>query len=168
MHTDTVQYLLDYNIWADGIVLNAARRLSPDQLKASHQMGFGSTFDTLVHIMAAQRAWLARWQGESPTSLLGEDAPQNLDQVEAEWKTVHQDLETFITQLDAERMNSMITYKTTKGESHTNPLLFLILHIFNHSTEHRSQVAAMCNLAGYDTGPLDLTHYMRTVKLPGN
>jgi uncharacterized damage-inducible protein DinB len=168
MQPETLGYLLDYNIWADGIVLNAARRLSPDQLRASHHMGFGSAFDTLVHIMAAQRAWLSRCQGHSPTSLLDEGAPQDLAQLEAAWQIVHKDLDTFIAQLDDERLNSTVTYKTTRGEPYTNPLLFLILHVFNHSTEHRSQVAAMCNLAGYDTGPLDLIHYMRTVKQPGS
>ncbi len=167
MNQETLQYLLGYNIWADNLMLNAARRLTPEQLHAPHQMGFGPVFDTLAHIMGAQKTWLTRWQGESPTALPPTSAYQDLDQLAAESDAVHSDLEAFIRGLEPERLNSTITYKTTKGEQHTEPLLLLILHVFNHSTEHRSQVAAMCTMAGHDTGPQDLIHYMRTVNPVG-
>src|SRR5439155_8481416 len=126
-------------------------------------MGFGSTFDTLVHIMGAQKIWLARCQGESPTSIPLGSAYADLDQLAADWDAVHSSWEAFVGGLDEERLNSWVAYKTMKGDPYTEPLLLLILHVYNHSTEHRTQVAAMVTMAGHDTGPLDLIHYMRTV-----
>jgi uncharacterized damage-inducible protein DinB len=162
MQSDFLRYLVGFNEWADHIVLDAARRLSPDQLRASHQMGFGPVFDTLVHIMGAQWVWLRRLQGDSPKALPSANTVKDLDQLKAEWDHVHNDLRAFIAGLDETRLDGTVTYKTTKGEAYTQPLLLLILHVFNHSTEHRSQVAAMCAMAGYDVGALDLIHYMRT------
>ncbi len=162
MEPDTLLYLVDYNVWADHKVLDAARQLTPAQLHESHHMGVGPMFDTLVHIMEAQRLWLTRMQGTSPRSMAPASNYQDLDQLRAAWDAVHRDLRAFVAGLNTEQLNGTITYTNTRGDSYSHPLLLLILHVFNHSTEHRAQVAAMCAQVGLDVGWLDLIQYMRT------
>lgn len=166
MQVSELQYLLDYNIWADERVLNAARNLSAEQLHAPQKIGVGSAFDILAHVMSAQNMWIMRWQGTSPTVLASAKEYADLDHLRTAWDEVHTHYKTFIVGLDDRRLNNTVSYKNTKGEAFTDPLLWMILHVFNHSTEHRSQVVAICNMAGIDTGPLDLIHYMRAVARP--
>jgi uncharacterized damage-inducible protein DinB len=155
--------LVGFNAWADTRVLELARQLTSEQIHAKQPMGFGTVFETLVHIMGAERTWLTRWQGSSPSALPPAANYQDLDQLEVDWRAVHKDLRAFINAVDNDTLHANLTYQNTKGESFTQPLIWLILHTMNHSTEHRTQIAAICTMAGHDTGPLDLIHYIRTV-----
>jgi uncharacterized damage-inducible protein DinB len=163
MQPDQIRYLLEYNIWADDTVLKGARQLSHSQLRDKIGIAWESAFDTLVHIMAGQRIWLSRWKGVSPATLLSGKEPEDLDQLAQVWNALHEDYRQFFAVLSADRLNGAVSYQTTDGKTYTHPLLMLILHIFNHSTEHRAQVVAVCNMAGHDTGWLDLIHYMREI-----
>jgi uncharacterized damage-inducible protein DinB len=168
MHVHELQYLLHYHIWANEQVLNAARKLSVEQLHDKNNISIGSAFELLVHMMSAQNTWLMRWQGLTP---LGHASPQDyadLDQLKRAWDDLNGRFGAFLAGLDEQRLNATFAYKTFTGEPHADPLGWVILHVFNHSTEHRSQVVAICNMAGIDTGALDLIQYMRTVARPGN
>ncbi|MCC7449561.1 MAG: DinB family protein [Anaerolineae bacterium] len=166
MRVDELQYLLDYHVWANEQVLQAARRLSAEQLHNTNNISIGSAFHLLVHMMSAQNTWLMRWQGLTPPGHVSPQDYADLDQLKQAWDDLNRQYSTFLAGLDEQRLNAAFAYKTFKGESHSDPLGWVILHVFNHSTEHRSQVVAICNMAGIDTGALDLIHYMRTVARP--
>ena len=65
--------LYDFNRWANGRTLEAAAALSAEQFVRDLGSSFPSVRDTLAHILGAEWAWLRRWQGESPTTLLRAD-----------------------------------------------------------------------------------------------
>lgn len=163
---DDLKLLLGFNEWADGWLLDAAQHLKPEQLAEKHKMGFGSVFETLIHIMDTQRIWLSRWQGVSPKSLVMASDYKSLEQLGADWDKVHKDLRGYVLRLNDARLHSDFTYQNMKGETYTNSIAWTLLHVFNHSTEHRSQVAAICTMAGRDVGPMDIIHYIRNI-MPG-
>jgi len=70
MTSEMVRTLYRYSAWATARILEHAARLRPDELAKPSGASFSSVRETLVHIMAAQWIWLARWKGTSPTSLL--------------------------------------------------------------------------------------------------
>jgi hypothetical protein len=77
--------LFRYTYWADDLVLEGTRQLSPDRLTAPIRPGFLSTLGVLVHIMAAERVWLSRWKGDSPDRLLTVDDIPTLEALERAW-----------------------------------------------------------------------------------
>lgn len=166
MEVSEIKYLLEFTIWADGKVLEGARHVSAEQLRAIHAMPFESIFVTLVHVMGAQQVWLSRWQGTSPAALVTSDRFADLDQLNAAWTAVHSDLRNFVAGLRAGQLGEKISYRDTRGINYTHPLQWTILHVLNHSTEHRSQIAAMLAMSGYDVGWLDIIYYMREVVAP--
>jgi uncharacterized damage-inducible protein DinB len=166
LNQDDLKLLVGFNEWADNWVFDAAQHLKPEQLAEKHRMGFGSVFETLVHIMDSQRTWLSRWQGVSPQSLVMASDYKSLEQIGADWDKVHQDLQSFVLWLDDARLHSDFSYQNTKGQMFTHSISWTLLHMFNHSTEHRSQVAAICTMAGRDVGPMDMIHYIRNI-MPG-
>jgi uncharacterized damage-inducible protein DinB len=154
--------MLDYMNWANDRVLAGAHQLSPEKLTAPLRPGFSSTQELLVHIMAAERAWLSRWQGSSPRALLNAQDIPSLDALAAAWGPLRDEMRAFATSI--EDASQTIVYYSTKGEAFHNIWWHLFLHVFNHGTEHRAQVALYLATNGIDLGNLDLSLYLRDLK----
>lgn len=153
------QLLLAFTNWANDRVLNGARQLNTDQLIAPIRPHFSSTLELLVHIMAAERTWLYRWKGESPHSLLGVEEVPTLDALQARWSPLRIEMLEFVTGITDP--DYVVVYRTTKGVEFRSPLWPLFLHVINHGTEHRSQVALYLAMQDIDLGNLDLVYYLR-------
>jgi uncharacterized damage-inducible protein DinB len=54
-----------------------------------------------------------------------------------------------------------LTYQDLQGRTHATPLWQIVLHVVNHGTHHRGQVAAMMRAMGHVPPPLDLIRYYR-------
>ena len=158
MNIDPV-LLLDYTIWANDRVINGARRLAPDILNAPIREGWLSPLGVLVHMLAADRLWLSRWQGVSPDRMLSQDDLPTLDAVVEAWGPLRDEMRAFLAAMgDPARV---VTYHTTRGVEHQHVLWQLILHLFNHNTEHRAQAALALAMNGVDVGSLDLITVLR-------
>lgn len=153
------QLLLDYTIWANDRVLEGARQLAPDVLATPIRAGWLSLHGVLAHMLAAERAWLSRWQGNSPDRLLSADDLPTLDAVAEAWGPLRDEMRAFLTALgDSGRV---VEYRTTRGIPQQDILWQLILHVFNHHTEHRAQVALVLAMNGIDVGSLDFSTFLR-------
>ena len=151
--------LFRYSYWADDLVLEGARQLSPDQLTAPIRPGYLSTLGVLVHIMAAEHAWLLRWKGNSPNRLLSVDNIPTLEALEQAWTPQRAEVLAYLETVgDA---SQVIIYRTTKGEEMRDVLWQLVLHVVNHHTEHRAQAALHLTTQGIDVGGLDFARYIR-------
>jgi len=154
--------LFRYAYWADDLVVEGARQLSPDKLVVPVRPGFLSTLGILVHIMAAERLWLSRWKGDSPTRLLTVEDIPTLDALEQTWAPQRTEMLDYLAGVgDA---SQTIVYRTTRGDEMQDVLWQLILHVLNHHTEHRSQAALYLATQGIDVGGLDFTRYIREKK----
>jgi uncharacterized damage-inducible protein DinB len=109
--------------------------------------------------MAAERAWLSRWKGNSPTQLQTTDEITTLDALAEAWAPLRAEMLDFLTGIGDGRQE--VIYRTTKGDEFHNILWHLVAHVINHSTEHRSQVALHLAMHGIDVGGLDFSKYVR-------
>ena len=55
-----------------------------------------------------------------------------------------------------------ISYKDMRGNPWRQPLGQLVLHVVNHGTHHRGQVAGFMRTMGHIPPKLDLVHYYLT------
>jgi uncharacterized damage-inducible protein DinB len=160
MNTQDVEFLNEYNRWANARMLDAASKLSSEQfaadLKSSHQ----SVRDTLAHILAAEWIWLERWLGTSPKALLDPADFPTVDSLKSRWNEVEANYQAFIGTLSDESLEKVITYTNTRGEVWKYPLAEMIQHVMNHSTYHRGQVTTMLRQLGAEVTPLDLLVFM--------
>ena len=151
--------LLDYTKWAHDRVIDGARQLSEAQLAAPIRPGFLSAFGLLVHIMGAERAWLSRWQGQSPWRLLTTDDIPSLEALVTAWEPLRAEMRASVQQVDDPGRE--VIYYRTNGEEKRDIWWHLFMHVINHGTEHRSQVALYLAMQGIDLGNLDLIEYLR-------
>lgn len=157
--------LYRFSNWATDRVIFGARQLSPEQLLTPIRPEFYSTFGLLVHMMAAERIWLSRWEGESPRTLIRESDIPDLDALDAAWKSLREEMFDFVCSITD--VKQVLTYYTTRGAEYQDVLWHLIMHVINHGTEHRSQAALYMAMHGIDLGGLDFIVYIRDV-LPGS
>ena len=165
MFPDVLRRLYRYNTWATERVLDAADRLTPDQLHAAGQAGHGSVRDTLLHLLSTHHGWLQWWDG----SLSAEDA-YNLQLDPAEYPDVAPlrallsriDAQTsaFVSGLEGDDPGRVYSWELPDGKRWEMPLWGMLLHMVNHSTQHRAEAAAALTALGQSPGDLDLIYYL--------
>lgn len=160
MNKHDVEYLFDYNRWANSKVLDAVSKLNAEQftrdLKSSHR----SVRDTLAHILAAEWIWLERWKGVSPGALLNPEDFHTIGTLERRWAEVERGYAEFINVVSDEALAAVIRYTNTRGEEWAYPLIQMMQHVMNHSTYHRGQVVTMLRQLGAEVTAVDLLVFM--------
>jgi uncharacterized damage-inducible protein DinB len=155
---DDIFSLYEYNRWANVLMLEACKKLTPDQFGAEPVPGWSSVRLTLVHIAIVTDGWLRGLTGENVTT-----AP-----TEAELSTV----------ADSERLLEM-AYATLaklkpgmtpewlakpfhlhgRGRSILLPPWVILRHIVNHATYHRGQIASKLKRFGVEAPATDLIYW---------
>jgi len=148
MTRNDVLTLIDYHYWARDRLLDAVGSLSPEQFTKDLGNSFGSVRDTLAHIHAAEWIWLARWQGESPTSLPPADRFPDLASVRAGWREHEATLRAFFEGVDEAGLGRVVQYRMNNGMTGASPLWQMLQHVVNHATYHRGQVTTLLRQLG--------------------
>lgn len=159
MDVNTVRALYDYNRWANARVLEAASALNPEQFTRDLGNSFHSVHDTLAHILGAEWIWLERWKGTSPKSLLNASDFPSVEALKTRWNEVESDRAQFILGITPEHLERVISYVNTRGQTFAYPLGEMMVHVVNHSTYHRGQIATLLRQLGAKPESTDLLLY---------
>lgn len=156
---ETIRLLYDYTRWADGKMLDAASKLSPEQWTKDMGSSLKSPRDTVVHIASAQWIWISRWKGELPKAMWTAADYPTQDSVQERWEPLKAQLASFVAEQTEESLKKPLSYKNLKGDPFTYPLGHLMLHATNHSTYHRGQVTTLMRQLGAQPVSTDLVLY---------
>ena len=164
MELEYLRLLYAYNDWANQHILDHAELLTPEQLHASESGGYGSVHTTLVHMMDVEWSWLdERWRGNGLSDELKPEDYADVAAIRMHWADVEAELAAFVGSLtpDGEGSpNRILVWVGDGGMTKRRPLWQLMLHLANHGTQHRSEIAAMLTLAGHSPGDMDITRYL--------
>lgn len=171
MLIEAIRTLYSYNQLATERVLGVAEQLTADQWLAPQTAGRGSMRDTLVHLVSAQRGWLSAWGGALPPqeAARAQVTPADFPDVAAVrsfFRTVDGATQAFLKDLTDARLEEVVTRRRTAGGESRYPLWQMTLHVANHGTQHRSEVAAMLTAFGHSPGDLDLLRFVPSAE-PG-
>jgi uncharacterized damage-inducible protein DinB len=156
MDTETIHALYRYHDWVNHRLLDTAERLPVELTHERFGASFDSIHNTLAHILAAQIAWLSRWKGITPDRLLsGSDFP-SIQTIRERWRSAEKEIWDFIEGLTSEKLAEPIRYANFSGQVFQLPLWQMMLHVVNHATHHRSELADMLTRAGHAPPATDL------------
>jgi uncharacterized damage-inducible protein DinB len=148
--------LFDYHYWARDRQLEACADLTGEQFLRPMGNSFPSIRDTLAHLVAAEWLWLERWRGRSPRSLLPPEEFPTPAAVRERWRAVETEMKQYLDGLREEALDSSFSYVNTRGETWTYALRDMLLHLLNHQSYHRGQVATLLRQSGIRPPQVDL------------
>lgn len=165
MNISECRHLYAYTEWANGLVLDAAERLSDEQLRRDVQISHNSILGTLAHMAGAEWIWLERWLGRSP---IGPEAWEqwtvkgcgDLQGLRTKWRAVNENRGAFLATLTDDHLPREVSFKRLNGEAYSLPLVAQMQHVINHATLHRGQVVGMIRQLGMTPPATDLLFYL--------
>jgi uncharacterized damage-inducible protein DinB len=154
---------VDYSAWANQLLLSACSTLTPEELDRDLKASHSSILRTLRHIYYAERVWLKRLQADAlpPGIEIGNqqlfrdpDPEPDLQQLQQAWPSVSEGLHKYVESLSEAEITGEI-----RGIDCAILRWKLLLHMVNHSTLHRGQVASMLRQLGKQPPNTDLFSY---------
>lgn len=152
--------LFAYNRWANGKTLDAVAALTEEEFTRPIGGSFGSVQGTLAHLSGADWVWLERWHGRSPRALPPSENAPALDVLREKWTEVQGRQKSFVEGLTPEKLGQTLTYVNFQGQTWTYPLGEALIHLVNHGTYHRGQVATLLRQLGKSAVSTDYLRYI--------
>jgi uncharacterized damage-inducible protein DinB len=160
MKTETLLAHMRYTAWASGRLVEAAGKLSDEELRRDFKTSDHSVLGTLVHVYAADRVWLHRVRG-TPRATFIDAEDQSMEVLRKHWPPIHNGWQKLLeAETDASVLRK-VPYKDLRGNAHETPLWQIILHVVNHGSHHRGQVSGMLRTMGHTPPILDLIFFYR-------
>jgi len=144
--------LYHYNAWSNKRVLNCIKRQNVVDEKILTIMG---------HIVAAQFLWLHRIKGLPPADvkLWGS---YTLDQLLVMAEDAGKQWIDFVESTD--NFDRELTYRNYVNEPYTNNVEMIMVHLVNHASYHRGQLAMLLRQKGFEPINTDFITYDRVMR----
>lgn len=143
--------LYRYNAWATQRVIGTLLRQKVNDQKILSLLG---------HVVAAQFLWLHRIKGlPAPDVKLWGD--YTLDQLVKMAEDASRQWLEFVESTD--NFDRELTYKNYVNEPYTNNVENIMIHLVNHSSYHRAQIAMLLRQKGFEPINTDFITYDRVI-----
>ena len=139
----------DYTLWATSKLLDAAGRLTAEELTRDMQVSHTSLLGTLQHIFYADRIWLSRLEGRTLGSFMDPAPGPDVAALKEHWPVVIRGLRDFVEYAPEALLEEPLRFRRLNGDEQSVTHWKVLLHIVNHATLHRGQVMAMLRQLGH-------------------
>jgi uncharacterized damage-inducible protein DinB len=167
MTVSEIRQLFDYTEWANDLVLDAAQKLTSDQLLQDVGISHRSILGTMALMAGAEWVWLERWNGRSPTgdqvwtpwtTALIKDIPG----LRGKWQSIADTRNRYLEKLTDAELPRALSFRRINGDAGSMPLVHQMQHVVNHATLHRGQTVGMIRQLGIAPPATDLLFYWMT------
>ncbi|HKD09905.1 MAG TPA: DinB family protein [Bryobacteraceae bacterium] len=138
---------LDFMVWADDRMLGAIAKDMPENISV------------LQHIYLGEMVWIKRVQGDGNVAIQELSPPASVIDLQKLWPALHREWQKIGANDDC---NRIVEYRRQNVDI-ASPLWQIVLHLVNHGSYHRGQVAASLRAGGFPPPPTDLMVYYRTL-----
>lgn len=149
-----------YNDWANRRIFQAAEKLRQEEFCQELPMSWHSIQETLAHILSAQWVWRMRCEGTSPAALLDPKQFTTLEMLRRRWTEEETAMRSYLESLSDAELDQIVDYKNTRGASFRRVRWQILLHVVNHGTQHRAEVALYLTALGHSPGDIDLSVFL--------
>lgn len=164
MYVHSISRLFEYNKWAWRRVFPSLEALSEEEYFAERPFFWQSFHGLTAHGYGAEQVWLQRLEGHSPSRLPGASEFASFDELQAAWGPLWEAWGEFLGTLTESRFNDFLEYRNIEGTAYVLKVDDVLRHVFNHATEHRSQMTPVLAQLGHPTEPLGFGRFAMTRK----
>ena len=144
-----------HHVWASLQVIDACRRLTPEQREATAVGTYGSIIETLRHLIGADASYLHVLTGGKVDEI--DEASMDIDQL----RTVMVGLgPAWSDLLDGDLdPNAEVVRHRDDGTDSSAPLSIRLGQAIHHGTDHRSQICTILTTLGVEPPSIDVWDY---------
>ena len=166
MSIELIRELWDYHHWANRRLFEVAAALGEEA--AGREVGKQFSAPTLrqmfAHVYGADRFWLRQWKGElggDPGPTYGLDLT-TLGELRRRWDELVDEQRRFVAGLREDDLQRVFEVKSPRdGRVLPRPLGMMLLHVPNHATHHRSEIATMLTMVSGSPPDTGINSYYR-------
>jgi uncharacterized damage-inducible protein DinB len=162
-----IEKLIDYNYWANGLVMKNAEKLTDEEFRQENGSGLDSVRDILAHVMLAEWLWLERMQGKS--RILDEfkkffklERYPTIKECYDDWFDIELRMRDFLANMPEEQLTQTFEYARSDGSEYENRYIDIFTQLILHGMQHRSELAVILSKLGHSPGNLDYIVYLRS------
>jgi len=160
-----IRELWDYHHWANRRLFDVTAALG--ETVAGRSIGVQFSMPSLraifCHVYGADRFWLRQWKSEPsgpPGPTYGLDIA-TLAELRRVWDELVTDQRDFIDAVSEEDLGRTFVAKGADGVPSPRPFGMMLLHVPNHATHHRSEIATMLTMASGSPPDTGIHSYYR-------
>ena len=163
---ELIRLMYAYDNWANQRLLDACAHLTQEEFLAGEGYANAnpSIRDTLVHMLGAHEVWVSRFGGVSPTQILQPKDFGTLALIRQYWNEVETHTQGYVNRVEEDTLKQTLTYRNLSFKPFSYPRWQVMMHLVNHNTQHRSELALLLTRLGYSPGDLDLLDYIGTLR----
>jgi uncharacterized damage-inducible protein DinB len=155
---DDFTTLFAFNRWANAKMLDACRKITPEQYAAEPVPGWTSVRSTVYHIAIVTDGWLRTLANDPDQSFASEAEVQTIDDAARILERAYKTLDTLLPTLTPEALATPRTLQR-RGRTAVLPPWVVLRHVVNHTTYHRGQVASKLKRFGVQQAETDLVYF---------
>ena len=148
MNIVEIQDFYEYNRWAHERCLDAAVEMSSAQYNEKLLGSFSSLRLTLEHLLATEVVWLSRWEGHSLGDPPDYGGCKDATSLRSLWNSFWHRQQSYLQSLTEEDLSQLVAIRTRSGIETVQPLRDTLVHVVNHSSYHRGQIATQIRQLG--------------------
>lgn len=148
MTLQEIKLLVAYSAWATHRVFDAIAKMPEGDLHKNMNSSHASIHGTLLHMVSAERTWLARLQGQKDPPRLGPEEAPSLATAKSIWENVGFEMAKFVGGLTDRKLQDPLKAASPAGQVYTHQCWQVIHHVVDHSTYHRGQVITLMRQLG--------------------
>ena len=153
---EALQDLLNYNEWANRRTIAALKASTNPPAKALR---------ALTHLLISEKTWLRRFQTEQDSTGFNFWPDASLAECEALADENARSYKAFVSNLTEANLDSVATYKNSKGVEYQTAYRDMLTHVLLHSAYHRGQVAMAIRAEGGEPANTDYIGFVRERQL---
>jgi uncharacterized damage-inducible protein DinB len=151
-----VAEFLRYNAWANRELLVACEKLSREQLDSRAEGTYGTIYETIVHLVRAEAAYLHRLTGElRPPTFRWDDSPGLPD-----IRGYAGQLGDALTEAARRVQPTDVVSHEWQGQPVSYKAIVLLIQAVNHGVEHRTNITTILSQLGVEAPGVDGWNYL--------
>ena len=148
MTLQEIKTLHAFSSWATNRILDALAQMPEDLYVKDMKSSHGGIHGTLVHLIGAEKRWLARFNGIPAQKLPSMEGIASLKEAKAAWEATGFDMARFLGTMTDKKLQDRFTMTLSSGQTFQHTYVQGFLHAIDHSTYHRGQIVSMMRQAG--------------------
>lgn len=141
-------YYCEYNVWANQKIALFFKDKPVDLLVQTIENSFPSIHKTALHILSAEKSWLARMEKDASNNSRVRDDFESTTAVFEALVQTSTNFQKFVAAQDSAFFEQIVSYNTWDGTVWEMQPRIMIHHCMNHSTYHRGQLITLARQLG--------------------